>query len=127
MTRKDILQEADMDQDLAAFFAAGQAEGDTPSDRLMLNVLADAKRAQPQPWALPERAIVRPIKRFDMSRLFGGWQAGSALASFLALGVFLGYTAPVGVTAFTDALAVSAGLETGAASEFSLDDLMAEG
>lgn len=127
MTRKDFTTETALDQELEAFFDAGRAKDTAPSDQLVLNVLADAKRLQPHPLALPVRTAKPRAAWFDLANLFTGWRAGSALAGFLAIGVFLGYSAPAGLDTLTNALAASAGLKTNTAIEFSLDDLMAEG
>jgi hypothetical protein len=128
----------DNHDDLSGLDAFFEAARDTPKAvpaSLLARVLDDAQALQPAPKGLPKRETRAPglFEGWDLSGFFGNWRAGGALAGFLVLGLFLGYTPPDALSPVTDAVTTAmTGTSPVMDSDtdgafFSLDDLMTEG
>lgn len=85
---------------LKAYFDAGKAARPEPGDALMARIMADADRVQAERAAAP--APVRQQRRRGrlawLAAALGGWPAMAGLAAATVAGLWIGVSAPAGLT-----------------------------
>jgi len=87
---------------LKAFFDAGKAARPEPGDALMARIMADADRVQAERAKAPAAVTApAPVRRGWLERLaqaLGGWPAMTGLAAATVAGLWIGVSAPAGLT-----------------------------
>ncbi|MEQ8895753.1 MAG: hypothetical protein RID23_01590 [Roseovarius sp.] len=94
-----MMDEPENTDPLKAFFDAGKAARPEPSDALMARIMADADREQAERAKAP--APVRTPRRGRLAWLagaLGGWPAMTGLAAATVAGLWIGVSAPAGLT-----------------------------
>ena len=91
---------------LKSYFDAGKAARPEPGDALMARIMADADRVQAERAAMP--APVRPQRRRGrlawLAAALGGWPAMAGLAAATVAGLWIGVSAPAGLTGIAQEL-----------------------
>ncbi|MEQ8922893.1 MAG: hypothetical protein RLN94_13605 [Roseovarius sp.] len=85
---------------LTAYFDAGKAARPEPGDALMARIMADADRVQAERAKAPA-AVSAPERRgwpVRLAQALGGWPAMAGLAAATVAGLWIGVSAPAGLT-----------------------------
>jgi len=93
------MDEAENTDPLKAYFDAGKAARPEPGDALMARIMADADRVQAERAAAPAPEPTPRRGRLGwLAAALGGWPAMAGLAAATVAGLWIGVSAPAGLT-----------------------------
>jgi hypothetical protein len=113
------------DAALEAFFMAGRAEAQAPSQGLMARVMADADAEILARAARPRPARVRPGLIAAVIGALGGWPALAGMVTATVAGAWFGFAAPDEVNTLAGGLLWST--EASTAAGYDLEDIVPGG
>lgn len=122
----DNENKTETDDILASFFTAAKADNVVPSEDLMAAIMRDAVEIQPQAPIVKTRRPTRQTWWQGALEALGGWQAAGALTACAAVGVWIGFAAPEGLSDLPEAFLTQTGIVDSTDYYFPMADITSE-